>query len=96
MFQAIGWCLLALLLLALGGDSILKGASGLSRRFGLSPFATGLLLVAFGTSIPELAVNVRARFVGSQRLALGNAIGSNIVNFGLTLGLAADVYKRQR
>lgn len=89
MFQAIGWCLLALLLLALGGDSILKGASGLSRRFGLSPFATGLLLVAFGTSIPELAVNVRALFVGSQSLALGNAIGSNIVNFGLTLGLAA-------
>jgi cation:H+ antiporter len=80
---------LALLLLALGGDSILKGASGLSRRFGWSPFSTGLLLVAFGTSIPELAVNARAFVVGSQNLALGNAIGSNIVNFGLTLGLAA-------
>ena len=91
MFVAIGWCLLALLLLALGGDSILKGASGLSRRFGWSPFATGLLLVAFGTSIPELAVNLRALLVGSQSLALGNAIGSNIANFGLTLGLAAIV-----
>jgi cation:H+ antiporter len=80
---------LALLFLALGGDSILKGASGLSRRFGWSPFSTGLLLVAFGTSIPELAVNARAFVVGSQNLALGNAVGSNIVNFGLTLGLAA-------
>lgn len=89
MILSLGWCLLALLLLALGGDSILKGASGLSRRFGWSPFATGLLLVAFGTSIPELAVNARAFVVGSQSLALGNAIGSNIVNFGLTLGLAA-------
>lgn len=89
MVIALGWCLFALLLLALGGDSILKGASGLSRRFGLSSFATGLLLVAFGTSIPELAVNARAFAVGSQSLALGNAIGSNIVNFGLTLGLAA-------
>lgn len=89
MGMAIGWCLLALLLLALGGDSILKGASGLSRRSGLPPFATGLLLVAFGTSIPELAVNLRAFVVGSQSLALGNAIGSNIVNFGLTLGVAA-------
>lgn len=89
MGMAIGWCLLALLLLALGGDSILKGASGLSRRSGLPPFATGLLLVAFGTSIPELAVNLRAFVVGSQSLALGNAIGSNIVNFGLTLGAAA-------
>lgn len=89
MGMAIGWCMLALLLLALGGDSVLKGASGLSRRFGLSPFATGLLLVGFGTSIPELAVNLRAFVVGSQSLALGNAIGSNIVNFGLTLGVAA-------
>jgi cation:H+ antiporter len=89
MGMAIGWCVLALLLLALGGDSVLKGASGLSRRFGLPPFATGLLLVAFGTSIPELAVNLRAFVVGSQSLALGNAIGSNIVNFGLTLGVAA-------
>jgi cation:H+ antiporter len=89
MMLSLGWCLLALLLLALGGDSILKGASGLSRRLGWSPFSTGLLLVAFGTSIPELAVNARAFVVGSQNLALGNAIGSNIVNFGLTLGLAA-------
>ena len=69
MILSLGWCLLALLFLALGGDSILKGASGLSRRFGWSPFATGLLLVAFGTSIPELAVNARAFVVGSQNLS---------------------------
>jgi cation:H+ antiporter len=91
MVMALGGCVLALLMLALGGDSVLKGASGLSRRFGWSPFVTGLLLVAFGTSIPELAVNARAFHTGSQSLALGNAIGSNIVNFGLTLGLAAIV-----
>ncbi len=91
MIMALGWCVLALLFLALGGDSVLKGASGLSRRFHWSPFVTGLLLVAFGTSIPELAVNARAFFTGSQSLALGNAVGSNIVNFGLTLGLAAIV-----
>ena len=89
MTTALGWCALALVVLALGGDSILKGASGLARRFGLPPFATGLLLVAFGTSIPELAVNARAFHTGSQSLALGNAVGSNIVNFGMTLGLAA-------
>jgi cation:H+ antiporter len=91
MIMALGWCVLALIFLALGGDSVLKGASGLSRRFQWSPFVTGLLLVAFGTSIPELAVNARALFTGSQSLALGNAVGSNIVNFGLTLGLAAIV-----
>ena len=91
MIMALGWCVLALVFLALGGDSVLKGASGLSRRFHWSPFVTGLLLVAFGTSIPELAVNARAFFTGSQSLALGNAVGSNVVNFGLTLGLAAIV-----
>ena len=89
MAAALGFFLLGLLLLALGGDSIVKGASGLAQRLGLSPFAAGVVLVAFGTSLPELAVNLRAIWVGSQDLALGNAIGSNVVNFGLTLGAAA-------
>lgn len=89
MVAAIGLFLLGLLLLALGGDSIVKAASGLAQRFGASPFLAGLLLVAFGTSLPELAVNLRAFAVGAQELALGNAVGSNIVNVGLTLALAA-------
>ena len=89
MLAATGWFVLGLLLLALGGDSIVKAASGLAQRFGASPFVAGLLLVAFGTSLPELAVNARAFAVGSQELALGNAVGSNIVNLGLTLGAAA-------
>lgn len=81
--------LLGLVLLALGGDSMIKGASGLAQRTGASPFATGLVLVAFGTSIPELAVNAGAVLAGVPALALGNAVGSNVVNVGLTLGLAA-------
>jgi cation:H+ antiporter len=89
MFETIGLFVLGLVLLALGGDSIVKGSSGLAQRFGASPFVAGLLLVAFGTSLPELAVNARAVFTGSQALALGNAVGSNIVNVGLTLGAAA-------
>ena len=89
MLEALAFFVLGLFLLALGGDSIVKGASGLAQRFGASPFVAGLLLVAFGTSLPELAVNARAIWTGSQALALGNAVGSNIVNFGLTLGAAA-------
>jgi cation:H+ antiporter len=89
MWEAVGFFVLGLVLLALGGDSIVKAASGLAQRFGTSPFVTGLLLVAFGTSLPELAVNARAVWTGSQGLALGNAVGSNVVNFGLTLGAAA-------
>ena len=91
MIEALGFFALGLILLALGGDSIVKGASGVAQRFGASPFVAGLLLVAFGTSLPELAVNARAVWTGSQQLALGNAVGSNIVNIGLTLGLAALV-----
>lgn len=89
MFEALGFFVLGLVLLAFGGDSIVKGASGLAQRMGASPFVAGLLLVAFGTSLPELAVNARAIWTGSQALALGNAVGSNVVNFGLTLGAAA-------
>ncbi|MDQ3270025.1 MAG: sodium:calcium antiporter [Pseudomonadota bacterium] len=89
MFEAIGLFVLGLALLALGGDSVVKGASGLARHLGASPFVTGLVLVAFATSLPEIAVNLHAILRGQQSLALGNAVGSNIVNFGLTLGAAA-------
>ena len=89
MIEAWGFFLLGLVFLMLGGDSVVKGASGLAKHFALSPFVTGLVLVAFATSIPELVVNARAAAVGAQSLALGNAVGSNLVNFGLTLGLAA-------
>lgn len=89
MLENLGFFVLGLVMLALGGDSIIKGASGLAQRFGASPFAAGLLLVAFGTSLPELAVNVEAMRSGQSAMAMGNAVGSNIVNFGLTLGVAA-------
>lgn len=86
---AIAWFLLGLLLLALGGDSIVKAVSGLAQRFGASPFTAGLLLLGVTTSLPELAVNARALAVGQPELALGNAVGSSIVNLGLTLAAAA-------
>lgn len=91
MASALGWFLLGLLLLALGGDSMVKGAAGLARRLRWSPFVVGLVLVALATSIPELAVNYRAVFAGQGDLALGNAVGSNIANVGLTLAVAAMV-----
>jgi len=89
MLEAVGLFILGLLLLALGGDSIVKGSAGLAQRLGASPFVAGLVLVAFGTSLPEIAVNVHAIALDRPDLALGNAVGSNVVNFGLTLGAAA-------
>ncbi|TWT18727.1 sodium:calcium antiporter [Luteimonas marina] len=89
MIGALFYFAAGLFLLALGGDSVVKAAAGIARRVGISPFVTGLVLVAFATSLPELAVNLRAIWIGDTALALGNAVGSNIANFGLTLGAAA-------
>lgn len=89
MVEAVGLFVFGLVLLALGGDSLVKGASGIAQRFGATPFTTGLLLVAFATSLPELAVNLQAIVRGQEELALGNAIGSNVANVGLTLAVAA-------
>lgn len=89
MLSTVGWFVLGLVLLLFGGDSLAKGASGLAQRLGWSPFKAGLLLLAFVTSVPELAVNAYAVSHGQTDLALGNAVGSNIVNIGLTLAIAA-------
>jgi cation:H+ antiporter len=85
----LGWFLGGLVLLLLGGDSMVKGVSGLAQHFGASAARTGLYLLAFATAIPELAVNAYAVYANQPELALGNAVGSNIVNLGLTLGVAA-------
>jgi cation:H+ antiporter len=85
----LGWFIGGLVLLLLGGDSMVKGVSGFAQSLGVVPHRAGLYLLAFATSIPELAVNAYAIGVGQPDLALGNAVGSNIVNIGLTLGVAA-------
>lgn len=89
MVEGWGLFVLGLVLLALGSDTLVKGVSGIAQRAGLSPFTAGLLLLAFGTSLPELFVNGAALLRGTPSLALGNAVGSNLVNVGLTLPLAA-------
>ncbi len=89
MLISTGLFFCGLLVLLLGGDSAVKGLAGFSQRLGLSGFKTGVLMMLFATSIPELAVNAFAIFSGSPEIALGNAVGSNIVNIGLTLALAA-------
>ena len=89
MLLSTGLFFCGLLLLLFGGDSAIRGISGFSQRLGLSGFKTGVLMMLFATSIPELAVNAYAIFSGHPEIALGNVIGSNIVNIGLTLALAA-------
>ena len=76
-------------LLLVGGDFLVRGASRLARALGISPLAVGLTVVAFGTSAPEMAVNVRAALRDSGGLSFGNIVGSNLANIGLIFGLAA-------
>ncbi|MEX2618199.1 MAG: calcium/sodium antiporter [Alphaproteobacteria bacterium] len=76
-------------LLILGGELALRGAVGLSRMMGVSPAIIGLTVMGFGTSAPELVVTVRAALAGSFDIAVGNAVGSNIANTFLILGVGA-------
>ncbi|PYG03134.1 MULTISPECIES: calcium/sodium antiporter [unclassified Thioalkalivibrio] len=78
-----------LVLLAASADRFVFGAAGLARGLGVSPVLIGLTVVAFGTSAPEIIVSLLASLQGAPGLAVGNAIGSNIANLGLVLGLAA-------
>jgi cation:H+ antiporter len=80
------------ILLVWGADRLVAGASALARNLGVSPMIIGLTIVAFGTSAPELVVSAVAAYRGNPGLAVGNAIGSNIANIGLILGLTAVVY----
>ncbi|MDX1633856.1 MAG: calcium/sodium antiporter [Marinobacter sp.] len=68
-------------------DRFINGAAGLASGLHLPPMVAGLLLVAFGTSAPEIMVSVLAALTGEPELAVGNALGSNIANVGLVLGL---------
>lgn len=76
-------------LLLIGGALLVRGASGIARAFNVSPMIIGLSVVAFGTSTPELVVNITGALQGETDLAFGNAVGSNLANFGLVLGVAA-------
>lgn len=67
------------------------GAAATARNFGTSPLVVGLTVVAFGTSAPEMIVSAMAAWEGAAPLAVGNAIGSNIANTGLVVGLTATV-----
>jgi cation:H+ antiporter len=77
--------------LALSASAFVDGASALSRRLGVSPLVVGLTVVAFGTSAPELVVNVFASVEGSSGIVLGNVVGSNLFNSLVILGVAGII-----
>jgi len=80
------------LLLVWGADRLVAGASATARNIGISPMIIGLTVIGFGTSAPELVVSAVATLKGNAGLAVGNALGSNITNIGLVLGITALIY----
>ena len=78
-------------LLTAGGEAVIRGALGVAKRIGVSPLLCGLVIVGFGTSMPELVVSVEAALGGQPEIAVGNVVGSNIANILLVLGLCAVI-----
>lgn len=76
-----------LIALVWSADIFVDGASAIAKRAGLTPMLIGLTIVSIGTSAPEILISVMAAMSGSGELAVGNALGSNIANIGLVLGI---------
>ncbi len=84
-----GALLLGFIGLIWSADRFVDGSAAIARNLGVSPLIVGLTIVSLGTSAPEILVSVNAAFSGAGELAIGNALGSNLANVGLVLGVTA-------
>lgn len=89
MFLDIVLIVLGLVLILVGSDWLVDGASGIARKYGISEFIIGMTIVGIGTSMPELVSSVISAVGGHGDMALGNVTGSNICNIFLILGMTA-------
>ncbi|HKK38277.1 MAG TPA: calcium/sodium antiporter [Cryomorphaceae bacterium] len=81
-----------LLLLVIGGDYLVKGASGIALKMDVPPMLVGMTVVALGTSSPELVVSLKAALDGKPDISVGNVVGSNIANVALILGITTLIF----
>ena len=91
MLEASLAILIGLAGLIWSADQFVAGAAATAKNFGMAPIMIGLTIVALGTSAPEIIVSISASLDGSGSLAVGNALGSNLANIGLVLGITALV-----
>ena len=91
LWRAILFSIGGLLFLIAGGESFVRGASGLARALGASESLIAVTIVAGGTSLPELATSVVAALKGKSEMAVGNVVGSNLFNIFLILGLSSTI-----
>ncbi len=92
MIESIAFLILGTILLYYGAEWVVKGGVHIAETFQISPIVIGLTVVAFGTSLPELVVSLKAALSNSNTIAIGNVIGSNIANVGLVLGISSLVF----
>lgn len=92
MIFQLFFVMLAVVALYGGATLLVRGAANVARRLGMSTLVVGLTVVAFATSMPEFLVSIQASLGGTQAIAVGNVIGSNIANLALILGVVALVY----
>lgn len=95
MLLSLGLIVIGFVFLVWGADRFVAGASATARNLGVSPLIIGLTVIGFGTSAPEMVVSGVAALRGNPGLAVGNAIGSNIANVALILGITALIYPLQ-
>ena len=93
MLENILLLVIGLVVLIVGGELLVRGASKLALKMKITPFVVGLTVVAFGTSAPELFISVQSALEGSSSIALGNVVGSNICNLALVLGVTGIITK---
>ncbi|MAJ81260.1 MAG: calcium/sodium antiporter [Porticoccaceae bacterium] len=89
LLMAIAALIFGIVGLVLGADKFVLGSAATARKLGISPMVVGLTVVSIGTSAPEIIVSINAALDGVGELAVGNAIGSNLANIGLVLGVTA-------
>ncbi|MFA7245167.1 MAG: calcium/sodium antiporter [Candidatus Magasanikbacteria bacterium] len=92
MIITILFLIVGIAILIYGADTLVKGAASLAKKLGISSMVIGLTVVAFGTSMPEMVVNLLSAYKGTTDIAIGNIIGSNIANILLILGISAIVF----
>ena len=91
MTEAIILSIIGLVGLAVGGEFLVRGSVAIANKLGVSNLVTGLVIVGFATSMPEMVASVEAALLGSPELAWGNIVGSNLANTLLILGVTALV-----
>ena len=87
----IGFLLIGLIFLIVGGDLLVRSAVSFADKFGVSSFLIGVTVVSFGTSAPELMVSIQAAMDQAADIAIGNVLGSNIANIALVLGISVVI-----